>query len=144
MFLRQLKKEKKEEEKADDSPGDDEKGAFMFSADDMSDLHHLRVLSSVEELGGVEGIALGLKTSFTKGIAKEETKDSFAARREVFGRNVYPEPEHVSFLGLIKEALEMSAPKPAPRPEPKITLTEPELERLIVLAYMGPRVGPSH
>lgn len=73
-----------------------------FSVEDYKTLLEEKEISSLEKMGGLEGILKELKTNKETGIME---MSSIEERKEVFGRNVLPDPPSKSFLRLFWEAI---------------------------------------
>ena len=68
----------------------------------FNDVSESRKIDSLEKVGGVDGLASKLRTSFDDGISSEDLQ----IREQVFGRNVCPEPKFTSFFELLFDALQ--------------------------------------
>eukprot|EP00002_Diphylleia_rotans_P010140 TRINITY_DN2053_c0_g1_i10.p1 TRINITY_DN2053_c0_g1~~TRINITY_DN2053_c0_g1_i10.p1 ORF type:complete len:1125 (-),score=238.02 TRINITY_DN2053_c0_g1_i10:207-3581(-) len=76
--------------------------SFPLKPEDLAPLHQDREIQRLVSLGGVGGIADGLKTDIRRGICTEDLED----RAHWFGRNQFPEPPCKTFWEFFKEGLD--------------------------------------
>nr|XP_027065795.1 calcium-transporting ATPase 10, plasma membrane-type-like isoform X2 [Coffea arabica] len=77
-------------------------GDFDISQEELSQMSREHEISSLQQYGGVKGVAEKLKTSLEKGIRGDET--DFLKRKNIFGSNTYPRKKGRSFWRFLWEA----------------------------------------
>lgn len=75
---------------------------FQVAPERLVNLLQARHLEPLQELGGVEGIALMLGTSLDKGLSDDPAQ--MEKRMEAFGRNIYPRQAAKSFLIFLRDS----------------------------------------
>eukprot|EP01123_Difflugia_compressa_P006651 TRINITY_DN1896_c0_g1_i1.p1 TRINITY_DN1896_c0_g1~~TRINITY_DN1896_c0_g1_i1.p1 ORF type:complete len:1017 (-),score=181.39 TRINITY_DN1896_c0_g1_i1:270-3320(-) len=75
---------------------------FSITPEDLTDLIEKEDIGNLDRLGGLNKLCKALKTDKLKGICETDHTN----RINAYGRNVYPEAEHETWLGLFLEAFQ--------------------------------------
>eukprot|EP00298_Acanthocystis_sp_HF-20_P016872 c21613_g1_i2.p1 GENE.c21613_g1_i2~~c21613_g1_i2.p1 ORF type:complete len:1012 (-),score=428.22 c21613_g1_i2:233-3268(-) len=77
---------------------------WSIKKDQLIELIENKSINKLKELGGVDGLAKGLKTSLLEGLFDDN--ESIFDRESYYGSNVIPEPKPTSLFALMWEALQ--------------------------------------
>lgn len=80
--------------------------SFTIDQETLIDIVKEKNIDTLQNHGGVEGVASSLKTNIEFGIKSDDTNDfeDIAIRKQVFGSNTYKKPPSKSFIHFVIEA----------------------------------------